>query len=241
MVLLRSGCWSPHPSCTWPLTCSPVAPQARPVATCTLARRSVLAPDVLRGEEGALEAGAWLLGERGGRLGVLCKRPSGSVRFRAVTPLPVSPRPTVTTVAAALCGRQDGSLVLGTTPAELQGCGRKALQGSRSRSRSPSPEAARKMSDVQLSVRHTWPAGALLSISPQSRPLSICSVAGALGPWDSSVSKRQSPGQVETTYGEGVTVGDVLHGVLAAPSKVAESSHPPSGELVFATRGQTSS
>ena len=40
----------------------------------------------------------------GGEEGVLCKRPSGSVWFRAVTPLPVSLRHTVTTAASAGCG-----------------------------------------------------------------------------------------------------------------------------------------
>lgn len=43
---------------------------------------------------------------------------------------------------------------------------------------------------VCLSVCHTWPGGALLSAPTRSHPLSICRVAGALGPWDSSVSKR---------------------------------------------------
>lgn len=64
MVLLRNGVVGLH---TPPRTCSPcslMAPQAGPGAMCTLARLSVLAPDLLRGEGRAPEVGVWLLGGR---------------------------------------------------------------------------------------------------------------------------------------------------------------------------------
>lgn len=129
MVLLRNGVVGLH---TPPRTCSHLLPDGptgrtrghvhlgQTLSPCPrLAERSGEGPGGGRLAPGREVGGGWL--------GVLCKHPSGSVRFRAVTPLPVSPRPTVTEVAAAGCGRQGGGLVLGTAPAELQGCGRKAL------------------------------------------------------------------------------------------------------------------
>lgn len=169
--------------------------------------------------EGGVAPGSW--GE-----GVLCKRPSGSVWFRAVTPLPVSLRHTVTTVASA----RRGPVKAGVYPVEKSQPHLRAVRGS-TQSKLPEPRGLWETSDVRPPGQRE-PAP---SASRHQHSRSICHVASAAGPWGApGVNQSRHPrglGHVGRESPWGTVPRCHLHGSLVlAPALITLG-------MVFATSG----